>query len=223
VAGELSLQAIQASWDAVGVELRRMGEMSVAAYVREANPVAFAAGKLTVCFRPQWQFHYSRLSSGHRGVFEQALERLYHQKVTLECILAGSDEEADRLIADARTAAPAAPAPATPAPVPAVAPVQTQPEPVAPEPEAPVAEAEPIQQPPVETPVAEVVAPEPQPEEPSPVAEEPVAEPVAEAPVEPDAPVAVQPQPEAASSPAERAAGQALSLFEGSQLIGDDG
>ena len=90
--GELTLDTVLAHWDAVPAELKRMGRLPVGAFIQEGTPTALAEGTLTVTFKSQYTFHYNQVRGSYREVVEEALSRLFGQKITVRCRLADGDE-----------------------------------------------------------------------------------------------------------------------------------
>lgn len=153
----LTLESIREQWEAVGLQLRRSGQIPVAAFLKEASPAAYCGGCLTICFPAQYRFHYNKVKDDYQTVVTEALSKVLREPVTLICELAEAGE---------------APPAASPSPAPAVPVAPPVP---APEPEPPVPVAEP--------PAAD---PEPEKPAPAPPAPEPVAvPPLPSAPPEP--------------------------------------
>lgn len=206
VQGAVTLELVQAHWEQLPEELKRMRRLSVGAFVREGRPVALEGNTLTVGFAPDFQFHYRQASSTYRPVIEEALERLFGTKLSLNCRL----EESSGLFPEASVKPRPAPC-SEPAPVetqdPAVlqAPTPEPPAPSpAPEPPAPPAESEATsqEQAPRET-------------EPERACEEPAPAEDTDQPADQSAPVQGSPTLDSAVA-------RTLALFEGSQLMGDD-
>jgi DNA polymerase III subunit gamma/tau len=112
VAGALTAAEVAANWDALGVELKRMGRLPVAAFVREGVPTDLAGDTLTVMFAAQYKFHHGQVADRYRDVIEEALERLFKRKLKVDARLAGAGEgvEARGPVAAPAVAAEAAPA-----------------------------------------------------------------------------------------------------------------
>ncbi len=144
---DVDLDTVRANWGHVPDELKRIGRLPVGAFIREGIPTAYADGMLTVTFKSQYTFHYNQVSGPYRDVIEEALGRLFGQKITLQPCLAANDAELDRL----DPPVPAQTAPEVPAQAAAEAPVaQSEPAPPAPveaAPEAPVAQVTPPAEP----------------------------------------------------------------------------
>jgi hypothetical protein len=216
VQGPPTLAIVQENWEQVPEELKRMRRLPVGAFVREAWPVALEQNTLTVCFPPDFEFHYRQVSTTYRPVIEEALERLFGAKLALACRLGEVD----------KTPQPAQqPAPDLGASAPEPQGVPAGQESGVPQP----AEQQPgVPQPAAQEPVAGG----------APTAAEAVPEPAAAA--ETSLETGSQPAPEVsppaeqASQPADRripaqgspvldsAVARTLELFEGSEVMGDD-
>lgn len=150
----LSLELIREHWDALGVQLRRMGQVPLAAFLKEALPAQFDEGRLTISFPPQFKFHFTKVSEEYRQTVEDALSRLFRRPITLICQLADEQKQVPAAASQTEQRVPetaqepaAAPEPAPPAePVPGAAMPSPQTEPAGPA--APEGEATPPPEPP---------------------------------------------------------------------------
>ncbi|NPV48075.1 MAG: DNA polymerase III subunit gamma/tau [Armatimonadetes bacterium] len=137
VGSNLSLELIREHWDALGVQLRRMGQVPLAAFLKEALPAHFDEGRLTISFAPQFKFHFTKVSEDYRQTVEDALSRLFRRPITLICQLAEEQEQVTAAASQTEQRAPEtaqepAPAsepapPAEPVPGAAMPPPQTEP------------------------------------------------------------------------------------------------
>lgn len=87
VAGALTAADVAANWDALSVELKRMGRMPVMACVREGVPTGLEGDVLTVTFPPNCQFHQGQVAERYREVVEEALQRLFKRPLRLRAVL----------------------------------------------------------------------------------------------------------------------------------------
>lgn len=82
--GEIGLEFIQKSWTALTSAVSRK-KMSLATYLQEGIPVAFQAGKLTVGFAAEFQFHKDTLESEeYRKQIEQIFSEQLKEKILIE-------------------------------------------------------------------------------------------------------------------------------------------
>lgn len=139
VGAALSLELIREHWEALGAQLRRMGQVPMLAFLKEATPTRFEGDRLTITFPPKCKFHYTRVSEDYHKAIEDALSRLFRRPIGLACELAEASSEApqppaergDPVTADT---AEAAVEPEPPTPMATSEPVEATPVPTAPEP-----------------------------------------------------------------------------------------
>lgn len=91
--GNLDLPTIQAHWESVPDELKRMGRLPIGAFIRVGTPTAFADGTVSVCFGTQYAFHCNQVQGTYRQVVEEALTRLFGQQLAINAYQADSDAE----------------------------------------------------------------------------------------------------------------------------------
>ena len=87
-AGELDLATITGNWEAAQQGL----SASIRACLRDAQPIAFEDGVLTLHF--SMQFHHEQISSHYDVAVEQALSEAFKQDVKLKCTLKSGEEPA---------------------------------------------------------------------------------------------------------------------------------
>jgi chromosomal replication initiation ATPase DnaA len=95
VAGTLTAAQVAANWDALGVELKRMGRLPVAAFVREGVPTDLTNDTLTIVFAAQFKFHHGQVADRYRDVIEEALERLFQRKLKVDARLAEAGQSVE--------------------------------------------------------------------------------------------------------------------------------
>jgi len=88
--------AIKRRWDEVIADLRKHKETGVAAYLREATPVALEGDVLTLAFNHE--FHYDQMmkEEKRRTAVSQAIARLLKQNFTVKCRLVSEEESPSR-------------------------------------------------------------------------------------------------------------------------------
>lgn len=136
-ASDLSLDLISEHWQALGGQLRRMRQLPLAAFLKEAVPARFEGDCLTIRFPAQFKFHYTKISQDYHKTVEEALSRLFGRPISLVCQLgeeqpqvSGAPRQAEPPAAETAPEAVAAPqptAPAEPPPAAATAPPQAEP------------------------------------------------------------------------------------------------
>lgn len=108
---EMGLAEIKRRWDDLLADLRRSRKTSVAAFLREAVPVALEQGELVLAFNHQ--FHYDQMmrDESRRQAAAEAVAKLLGEQVTIKYQLAASGEPGPRgahpkRVQDALTAFP---------------------------------------------------------------------------------------------------------------------
>jgi len=74
-------------WQSVCAELRRMGHVSVIAFLREGQPTTVDGSTITVSFPARFKFHQTRVSGESRAIIEAAASQVFGRPVTIEAIL----------------------------------------------------------------------------------------------------------------------------------------
>jgi DNA polymerase-3 subunit gamma/tau len=93
LAGEVTCGTIRGNWENLVAQLKRMGQVPVAAIVREAVPAELRDDTLVIAFPPEYRFHYERVRDSYQSVVCEALGKLLGQPMRLECKLCDTEDE----------------------------------------------------------------------------------------------------------------------------------
>ncbi len=87
-AGPLALDGLKQRWDEVLAQLRKQRQTSLAAFLREARPVALEGDVVTLAFNHQ--FHYDQMKRGEKRpkVTADAIKHVFGTEVTVKCEMA---------------------------------------------------------------------------------------------------------------------------------------